>query len=65
MQLLSRVLNVNYTECESTVYDISLDKYDIKDKRKILRNMVNPKLGKYILDRAMEKEILIQNGLFD
>ena len=35
------------------------------DRRQILRNMVNPEVGKYILDRAMEKEILIQNGLFD
>lgn len=48
----------------STVYGVSLDKYDIKDKRKILRNMVNPELGKYILDRAMEKEIPIQGSLF-
>lgn len=48
----------------STVYGVSLDEYDIKDKRKILRNMVNPEVGKYILDRAMEKEILIQGGLF-
>lgn len=35
------------------------------DRRQILRNMVNPEVGKYIIDRAMEKEILIQNGLFD
>ena len=48
----------------STVYGVSLDKYDIKDKRKILRNMVNPELGKYILDRAMEKEIPVQGSLF-
>lgn len=48
----------------STVYGVSLDKYDIKDKRKILRNMVNPEVGKYILDRAMEKEVLVQGGLF-
>lgn len=48
----------------STVYGVSLDKYDIKDKRKILRNMVNPEVGKYILDRAMEKPILMQGGLF-
>lgn len=52
-------------EGNSTVYGVSLEKYKIKNKRQILRNMVNPEVGKYILDRAMEKEILIQNGLFD
>ena len=35
------------------------------DRRQILRNMVNPELGKYILDRAMEKEIPIQGSLFN
>ncbi|MDY0320389.1 MAG: DNA cytosine methyltransferase [Arcobacteraceae bacterium] len=48
-----------------TVYGVSLQKYDIFDKRKVLRNMVNPKLGKYILDQAMEKKIVVQNGLFE
>ena len=48
----------------SSVYGVSLDKYQIKDKRKILRNMVNPEVGKYILDRAMDKPIQIQGGLF-
>ena len=41
------------------------EKGKLFDRRQILRNMVNPEVGKYILDRAMEKEILIQNGLFD
>ena len=50
---------------DSTVYGVSLDKYKIDNKRQILRNMVNPEVGKYILDRAMEKEILVQNGLFE
>lgn len=49
---------------KSTVYGVSLDKYDIKDKRKILRNMVNPEVGKYILDRALEKPIPVQGGLW-
>lgn len=48
----------------SEIYGVSLEKYKVKDKRKILRNMVNPEIGKYILDRAMNKEILIQNNLF-
>ncbi|NCD00185.1 MAG: DNA cytosine methyltransferase [Bacteroidia bacterium] len=53
-------------EGNTTVYGVSLEKYKIQNKRKrqILRNMVNPELGKYILDRAMEKEIPIQGGLF-
>lgn len=52
----------------STVFGMNIKKYQmpsVKYKKQILRNMVNPELGKYILDRAMEKEILIQNGLFD
>lgn len=47
-------------------YGFNLKGVTIKhDKRQILRNLVNPEIGKYIIDRAMEKEILIQNGLFD
>lgn len=51
----------------STVFGVNLKKYNmpsVKYKKQILRNMVNPEVGKYILDRAMEKEILIQTGLF-
>lgn len=47
-----------------TVYGVNLDKYDIADKRKLLRNMVNPELGKYILDRAMEMPIKFEGSLF-
>jgi len=36
----------------SVVYGFDLNKYNIKDKRKILRNMVNPEVGLYILDCA-------------
>jgi len=39
----------------STVYEFNLDKYDIKDKRKILRNMVNPEVGKYILQESQKE----------
>lgn len=56
---------IKFVKGSQGLYGISLDKYKIDNKRQILRNMVNPELGKYILDRAMEKEILIQNGLFD
>lgn len=34
------------------MYGFNLDKYDIDDKRKILRNMVNPELGLYVLQEA-------------
>lgn len=56
---------IKYVKGSSGLYGVSLDKYKIDNKRQILRNMVNPKVGKHILDRAIEKEILIQNGLFD
>lgn len=36
----------------SEVYGFSLDKYKIKNKRTILRNLVNPEIGKHILDCA-------------
>ena len=52
----------------STVFGINLkDKHipSVKYKKQILRNMVNPELGLYILDRALEKPILIQGGLFE
>lgn len=36
----------------STVYGYNIKETQIKDKRKALRNMVDPELGKYILDCA-------------
>ena len=36
-----------------TIYGFNIDNYKIDNKIKLLRNMVNPKLGKYILDCAM------------
>lgn len=56
---------IKFVKGSQGLYGVSLDNYKIDNKRQILRNMVNPEVGKYILDRAMEKEILIQNGLFD
>ena len=38
----------------SIVYDFDVSKSNIKDKRKALRNLVNPKLGKHILDCALK-----------
>lgn len=49
----------------STVYGISLKKYDIPNKRQILRNMVNPELGLYVFEQMLNKPILLQGGLFD
>lgn len=39
----------------STVYGYNISDYKCGDKRKILRNMVNPEIGKYILECAMYK----------
>lgn len=49
----------------STVYGFNLTKYEIKDKRKILRNMVNPEVGKFILDLARDENPPMQEGLFE
>lgn len=49
----------------SSIYGVDLSKYDMPDKRKVLRNMVNPEVGKYILDRALEVPILVQGGLLN
>ncbi len=38
----------------SEVKDIDISKWDIKDKRKLLRNAVNPKLGLHILNEAFK-----------
>lgn len=37
----------------STVYGFQLGEYKAKNKRKILRNMVNPALGMHVLNEAM------------
>lgn len=50
----------------STVYGFNISDTDIQDKRKVLRNMVDPELGKYILDCAMnvtQKNVI--ESLFD
>jgi len=40
------------TDC-SVVYGFDLNNKDVSEKRKLLRNMVDPKLGKHILSCAM------------
>jgi len=56
---------IKYVKGSNGLYGISLDAYKIENKRQILRNMVNPEVGKYILDRAMDKPICMQNTLFE
>lgn len=51
----------------STVYGANIKDFpmpSIKHKKQILRNMVNPELGKYILDTALEKETFQESSLF-
>ena len=38
----------------SEVYGFMIKQYEAKNKKKILRNLVNPELGKHILDCAMK-----------
>ena len=46
--------NHNKIHGGSTVYDVSLKEYgQIGDKRKVLRNMVNPQIGKYLVELAV------------
>lgn len=42
-------------------FGYDLDKYDLPDKRKALRNAVNPEMGLYILQHASEQD-LYQNA---
>jgi DNA (cytosine-5)-methyltransferase 1 len=47
------------------LYGFDLSNTKIKDKRKALRNMVDPELGKHILDCAIEVKSYKQLGLFN
>lgn len=49
----------------STIYNTNLSEYKISDKRKILRNMVNPELALYILSTARNSFEEVNEGLFD
>ncbi len=49
----------------STVYGFNLDGYDINDKTKCLRNMVNPETAMHILNMAIGVIHPIQEGLFE
>lgn len=53
---------------DSIIYGYNLKRYKIKgkyNKDKILRNMVNPKLGLYILNQALNKPMPNEKTLFD
>lgn len=49
----------------SIIYGFDLNKYKVDNKRKLLRNMVNPEVGNYILNSARNTFEPIQEGLFD
>ena len=44
---------------------IDISKYDIPNKRQILRNCVEPEVGLHILECAFKKESFIQKTIFD
>ena len=48
----------------SEIFGVNLNKFDIDNKRQLLRNMVNPEVAKYILNTALNIEEPIQEGLF-
>lgn len=47
-----------------TVYGFDLNNYKIDNKRQILRNLVNPEIGLYILEQAMNIDNSKQKYLF-
>jgi len=46
----------------SQVYGVSLDKYKINDKRKILRNMVDPELGLHVFNAMKSASCAKKSG---
>lgn len=55
---------INSVKGSCGLYDFDISKSNIKDKRQVLRNMVNPEVGKYILDCALGSPKMEQGGLF-
>ena len=52
----------------SIVFGVDLKDYsfsNVKHKKQILKNMVNPDIGLYVFERMLEKKIPVQNSLFD
>jgi len=44
------------------IYGFSIKETAIKDKRKSLRNLVNPEIGLHLLEQAQDKEYNIFRG---
>jgi len=60
--------NRNHNGTVETLQDrkkLDINKYNITNKRQILRNAVEPEVGLHILNCALNKEIEIQDGLFN
>ena len=55
---------ISEIKASSSNFDVDLKDINISNKRQILRNMVNPRIGKYLFERSLEKPIKL-NGLFD
>jgi hypothetical protein len=47
------------------VYGFNIENTRIKDKRKALRNMVDPEIGLHILNCAIQHQIPMNIGLFN
>lgn len=61
--LKSNVKIIHVTDGD-TVFGFNLKGTEIKDKRKALRNMVNPDIGLHILNSAIGAQMPINYGLF-
>lgn len=66
---IEQEVNLGLVHDNSTVFGINLKKYNVTSmyKKQILRNMVNPKLGKHIMNCLLEKDLLLdgkQGSLF-
>lgn len=62
-----KIKGKNEIQGNSSIYGYNISKYKINSnvKRKILRNLVNPEIGKYILDQAINIEDDKQLDLFE
>jgi DNA (cytosine-5)-methyltransferase 1 len=71
-KIFSKISIMHNKYCEKTIkgndtlYGFNIKKYNlnINKKRQILRNLVNPEIGKYILDQAMNIKTSKQEELF-
>jgi DNA (cytosine-5)-methyltransferase 1 len=48
------VIKNGVTQTLEAKYQYDLSKFDLPDKRKALRNAVNPEMGRFILEMAMD-----------